>query len=73
MRREKRRQRILKDVMETLEQRTKEEMSGLKSDIMTDFRVKISDQDLSTVIKQWSSSLVLRDEVRAANGLKTGE
>ena len=59
--------------METLEQRTKEEMSGLKSDIMTDFRVKISDQDLSTVIKQWSSSLVLRDEVRAANGLKTGE
>jgi len=59
--------------METLEQRTKEEMTGLKSAILTDYRVKICDDDLSSVIKQWSGSLVLREEVMAANGVKTSK
>ena len=73
MREVKRREMIVTELRKSVEERTKEEMKGLKRTILEEYRVVLHDADLRSLIEQWSSSLRLEVEVLKANGIPTSK
>ena len=64
---------IVTELRKSVEERTKEEMKGLKRTILEEYRVVLHDADLRSLIEQWSSSLRLEVEVLKANGIPTSK
>ena len=80
MRKEKRRQRIVKDLSKTLGEMSKEDMLTMKSDVLEAYRVVISDADLRSLIEEWGKDMKLGGlggealfDVLRANGVITSK